>query len=281
MSQSTPSSFTVPSQVAGPDDPRDVEPWNRGRLVLALRGWLGWIAGATWLLCSLSEVRGLPLGLPIEAMMGLLGLVTLPLIFATPTLFRRSITRFYERQFVPTDQSPGKLRRFLEKHEAAIHYAGFSHVGSFRVVGGKFCSFGELFVGRQGDVIVELVKLENYLAIEMLSLNNQGRAILSCSQRPLAGSMKQQSSPHAVCLRVGTPAFETLLSQHQSLVAQVNEETGAEPIEIAKDEVLDAMLYGCRAHHDMLVHLGESEDRVGPMTYGPFRFPTGRVTETA
>ena len=260
--------------LAQPDDPRDVRRWNAGRLFFSARRVVGWLILAIWLPGMVNEWCGRPYEIQSWVAFGFLGLTALYVLISTPLLDRAFTRTFYERRLERTDSRPRRLKRLVAKSEPKLEEAGFSSVGAFRCIGGKFECVEEVFLGPNGKVVAELIELDARTTIELVSINDQGRVLLTSSLHAFSGQ-RRQSATEAVCFFAGQDDLKQLLDQHLELAESVNSDSGLQLLEFKPDDVTDVMRYACRAFHNLLVEHDEAEGAVGPMTYGRFRFPTG------
>ncbi|WP_182868743.1 hypothetical protein [Stieleria mannarensis] len=262
-----------------PDDPRPVNDWPMIRIVLEIQH-LSIVAIV--FVCALAGLEDLglfELGLESSGLASKSTVAGLATILATVLLTPYFMERFREHRFEPVDAAPDALVRHREDNRAALRKAEFSKVGNFRVRGLALPTHSMVFLGCQRMVIAELVMYGPNAAIELVSITESGRIIVTASVAAKRREPAERSLPGIVVTKAAEPSLEKLLDIHLKKAADAAEQTDSLLVELGEGDVIDVLNYYNRAHHQMQVTSGKRSDEVGPMTYGRFRFPLGIVSQ--
>lgn len=261
-----------------PDDRRPVNDWPMIRIVLSIQQ--ASIVGIVfvWSLAALEDFGVLQLGLETSVVPMFTTIAGFALILGTGLLTPIFMERYREHHFEPIDSAPRSLVQYRENSNDALREAGFGKVGTFRVRGLALPTHSIVFLGCQQMVIAEFVLLGPNQGIELVSITESGRVIVTASAAPKRGEPAERSLPGIVLTSAAEHSFEKLLAIHLRKTDEAAEEAGSLIAELVEDDVVDVLCYYNRAFHDMLVTCGTRSDEVGPMTYGRFRFPQGIVS---
>lgn len=262
---------------AEPDDRREANAWPTIRVLFAIRNAILLLALVVWLASWLIDFAVVKLNLSPSQIRSWAGYGSAGLVFGLQPLLLAYAERYREETYEPLFSVKNALLRFREAYDGLLAESKFARIGAYVVKGSPFSTQAELFLGCQRMVIAEFLSLGRKKAIELISITESGRVVVTISAAGVPGERLEQFFPHVVCTtHVGTE-FKKLLAWHLRRTAEIAEQSDSVIAELGDDDVVDVMRYYNRAYYDARVYSGKAKDPVGPMTYGRFRFPLGMV----
>ena len=260
------------SEIASqPDDPRRVTAWPLVRIFSVAQKSLSAIFFFSLFIDEFLKLGGLAsvhlsfytfwTGLTVA-------LVAWPLV---PILNKR----YREHYFQSVDA--GAVYFYRRASDKALDEAGFRLVRGFRILGEPLFNRREVHLGCRQTVIASFRIMDCTTTTEFISITESGRVIVTCSDASRAGEPTVDALPSIVFTTVPESEFEEMLAIHLRTSTEASEEVDSLIAELNEDDLVDVLRYSHRARHNMQVKLGRARDRVGPMTYGRFRFPLGIV----
>ncbi|QEF98778.1 hypothetical protein Mal15_28340 [Stieleria maiorica] len=274
--------FEIASQ---PDDRRRAKRWPMLRILAVLRDTAA-IAFFGLLFFSesfdiLENLTGLSVTWVTKPLVSYIFCAGFALALLSPLLTRILSTRFREKRFEAVPETPWFLFLYREKAEKILDEFGFIRIGTFRVDGETSPTFIEVYLSSRQRVVAVFHLRMGTKWTELVSMTDSGRVIVTSSQADSEADNEAdnatESTPSIVMTTVPERPFDDMVAFHRQKSIETTEATDSPITELAETDVVDVLRYCNRAKHDLQVNRGLSRDKVGPMSYGRFRFPVGVI----
>ncbi|WP_182865704.1 hypothetical protein [Stieleria mannarensis] len=274
------------SEIASqPDDRRRAKGWPMLRILAVFWDSIG-IAFFGLLFLSesfdtLENLTGLRITWVTKPLVSYILCAGFVLALASPLLTRILKKQFREMRFEAVPETPWFLFLYREKAETALDEFGFRRMETFRVDGDASPTFVEVYLSSRQRVVAVFHLQMGTKWTELVSMSDCGRVIVTSSQAD--GEIGNEtdnateSTPSIVMTTVTERSFEDMLAIHRHKSIETTEAIESPITELSETDVVDVLRYCNRAKHDLRVNRGLSRDKVGPMSYGRFRFPVGVI----